>query len=256
MTRAPPNRWVWHKNLLRRARTKNYSPDTLGTSKNASDFVSIFLRRSASGARQKTEPLQEGWESGRTVPWGFKDKFVLAAWYEWYEGLLNHQSREPRRQISLQDAAPNQVRAILATAGRSVKDMYECWIVILSFNWMQTFLRIIEDIVVYWVLKLLVTWNHITVYTGSLAWWVEFTNGPGDLGSIPSRVIPKTLKMVRDTSLLNAQQYKVRIKSKVMQSRERSRALPLLLGVVAIEKGAFWSLLTTVSNYVTLQIND
>ena len=29
-----------------------------------------------------------------------------------------------------------------------------------------------------------------------------FTNGPGDLGSIPGCVIPKTLKMVLDTSLL------------------------------------------------------
>ena len=51
-----------------------------------------------------------------------------------------------------------------------------------------------------------------------------FTNGPGDLGSIPGRVIPKTLKMVLDTSLLNTQQYKERIKSKVEQSRERSGA--------------------------------
>ena len=41
-----------------------------------------------------------------------------------------------------------------------------------------------------------------------------FANGPGDLGSIPGRVIPKTLKMVLDTSLLNTQQYKVRIKVK------------------------------------------
>ena len=38
------------------------------------------------------------------------------------------------------------------------------------------------------------------------------------------RVIPKTLKMVLDTSLLNAQRYKVRIKGKVEQSRERSSA--------------------------------
>ena len=38
-----------------------------------------------------------------------------------------------------------------------------------------------------------------------------FTNGPGNLGSIPGRVIPKTLEMVLDTSLLNTQQYKVRI---------------------------------------------
>ena len=53
-----------------------------------------------------------------------------------------------------------------------------------------------------------------------------FTNGPGDMGSVPGRVIPKTLKMVLNTSLLNTQQYKVRIKGKVEQSRERSSALP------------------------------
>ena len=45
-------------------------------------------------------------------------------------------------------------------------------------------------------------------------------SGPGDLGSIPSRVIPKTQKMVLDASLLNTQHYKVRIKGKVEQSRE------------------------------------
>ena len=53
-----------------------------------------------------------------------------------------------------------------------------------------------------------------------------FANDPGDLGSSPGRVIPKTLKMVLDTVLLDSQQYKVRIKGKVEQSRERSSALP------------------------------
>ena len=53
-----------------------------------------------------------------------------------------------------------------------------------------------------------------------------FANGPGDLGSIPGRVIPKTLKTVLDTSLINTQQYKIRIKDKVVQSRERSSTLP------------------------------
>ena len=73
-----------------------------------------------------------------------------------------------------------------------------------------------------------------------------FANGPGDLGSIPGRVIPKTLKMVLDTSLLNTQQYKVRINGKVEESRERISAI----GVVPIEKGAFWSPSTTVAlNY-------
>ena len=54
----------------------------------------------------------------------------------------------------------------------------------------------------------------------------ELANGPGDLGSIPGRVIPKILKMVFDTFLLNTHQYKVCIKGKVEQSRERSSALP------------------------------
>ena len=47
-----------------------------------------------------------------------------------------------------------------------------------------------------------------------------FTNGPGDVGLIPGRVIPKTQKMVLDASLLNTQHYKVRIKGKVEQFRE------------------------------------
>ena len=41
-----------------------------------------------------------------------------------------------------------------------------------------------------------------------------FTNGPGDRGSIPGQVIPKTQKMVLDTTLLNTQCYKVPIMGK------------------------------------------
>ena len=52
-----------------------------------------------------------------------------------------------------------------------------------------------------------------------------FANGPGDWGSIPGRVIPKTQKMILDTTLLNTQLYKVGIKGKVEQSRERSSIL-------------------------------
>ena len=48
-----------------------------------------------------------------------------------------------------------------------------------------------------------------------------FANGLEDRGSILCRVISKTLKMVLDTSLLNTQQYKVRIKGKVeLQEKE------------------------------------
>ena len=48
--------------------------------------------------------------------------------------------------------------------------------------------------------------------------WV-FANGPGDEGSIPGQVIPKTQKMVLDATLLNIQHYKIWIKGKVDQSR-------------------------------------
>ena len=53
-----------------------------------------------------------------------------------------------------------------------------------------------------------------------------FTNGPGDLHLLPGRIIPKTLKMVLDTSLFNTQQFKVLIKGKAEQSREKNSALP------------------------------
>ena len=79
-----------------------------------------------------------------------------------------------------------------------------------------------------------------------------FASGLGDLGLIPGCVIPNTLKMELDTSLLYIQRYKVRIKGKVERSRERSSALHL--GVVAIEKGAFWSPSTMAVNFTYLLI--
>ena len=65
-----------------------------------------------------------------------------------------------------------------------------------------------------------------------------FANGLWDQGSIP-----ETQKMILDTSLLNTQHYKVQIKGKVEQSKDRTSTLPLHLRAVAIEKGAFGSLL-------------
>ena len=79
-----------------------------------------------------------------------------------------------------------------------------------------------------------------------------FANSPGDLYSIPGRVIPKTLKMVLDATLLNTQHYKARIKGKVEQSRERCSAPPRNLGVEAIEKGAFGSPSTTLPTLLLL----
>ena len=51
--------------------------------------------------------------------------------------------------------------------------------------------------------------------------------------------------MVLDTSLLNTQQYKVRIEVKWSNP---GKGVAPSLGVIAIEKGAFWSSLTTVAN--------
>ena len=47
-------------------------------------------------------------------------------------------------------------------------------------------------------------------------------NDLGDWSWIPGRVIPKTQKIVLNTSLLYTKHYKVRVKGKVEQSSERS----------------------------------
>ena len=90
--------------------------------------------------------------------------------------------------------------------------------------------------------------SKFIVCVGQVGW--VFTNDLGDRGFISGRVIPKTQKMVLDATLLNTQHqhYKLRIKDKVEQSRERSSALTLYLGVVALENGTFGSPSTTISN--------
>ena len=54
--------------------------------------------------------------------------------------------------------------------------------------------------------------------------------------------------MLLDAALLNTQHYKMMIKGKVEQSRERSSSLPYISCVLAIEKGAFGSPSTNVLN--------
>ena len=75
-----------------------------------------------------------------------------------------------------------------------------------------------------------------------------FAIGWGDQGLIPGRLIPKNQKMVLDSAWLNTHHYKVRIKGKVKQSRERVAPFP----TVAIEKGTFGSLSTKVANFTLL----
>ena len=69
-----------------------------------------------------------------------------------------------------------------------------------------------------------------SVYACVLDWTIGlegrvFSKGPVDRGSSPSRVIGITQKTVFDAYLFNTQHYKVWIKGKVEQSRERSCTL-------------------------------
>ena len=58
-------------------------------------------------------------------------------------------------------------------------------------------------------------YTHTNINTQSIVLMGKvFANGLGDWGSIPDQVISKTQKMVLDTSLLNTQHNKVRIKCK------------------------------------------
>ena len=76
-----------------------------------------------------------------------------------------------------------------------------------------------------------------------------FINCLGDWGSIRGQVIPKTQKMILDAALLNTQHYEVRIKDKSGAIKGTELHTLLHLVVVAIEKGAFRSLLTKVANF-------
>ena len=87
------------------------------------------------------------------------------------------------------------------------------------------------------------------VEPGHLPMARAFASGPGDQVKISGQVIAKTQEKVLDSALLNTQHYKVRIKGNVEQSREWNCALPLYLGLVTIEKGAFGSPSTKVDNF-------
>ena len=78
-----------------------------------------------------------------------------------------------------------------------------------------------------------------------------FANGPGDLGSITSRVIRKTQKMVFDTNLLNTQYQGSRVKWRNPGNGVVPSPTPY---EVAIEKGAFGSPSTTVAKFTFIYI--
>ena len=93
----------------------------------------------------------------------------------------------------------------------------------------------------------IITRQHIII-TGHWYNGLSVRQWPGRPGFLfPGRVIPKTQKMVLDSSLLNTRHYKVRINGKMEQFRERSSALPF-------EKGTYGSPSTTVANFTFFYI--
>ena len=79
---------------------------------------------------------------------------------------------------------------------------------------------VIVVVAVVGCIKIIFNFTNLYSYFNQLIGLVGrvFVNSPGYLGSIPGHIIPKTLKMVLDTSLLNTQRYKVHIKGKVALS--------------------------------------
>ena len=77
-----------------------------------------------------------------------------------------------------------------------------------------------------------------------------FTNCPGDWCSIPDQDIPRTQKMVLDTSLLNTQHNKVHIKGKMEQSKERSNRLLYTL----LNSYGQLSIIISISTYIYIYI--
>ena len=69
--------------------------------------------------------------------------------------------------------------------------------------------------------------NNINIYVRSIGLVGRMLdNGPAGWSSIPDHFIPKAQKMVLNASLLNTQHYKVGIKNKVEQFKERSSTIP------------------------------
>ena len=91
----------------------------------------------------------------------------------------------------------------------------------------------------YWKGSLQVTLDYCCQIYYTIIIFYICIFGPGDLGSIPGRVIPKTQKMVLDASLLNTQHYKVWIKGKVEPSREGVAPSPTSW-CSSYRKGSLW----------------
>ena len=90
---------------------------------------------------------------------------------------------------------------------------------------------------------------HIPLLVGPVG--RVFANDPGDLGSIPGHVITKTLKLylIPPCFTISNIRYVSRVKWSNTGKGVASSTTP---GVVAIEEGAFW---TMVANFILLYLH-
>ena len=85
------------------------------------------------------------------------------------------------------------------------------------FLFKDNFEEMSTDLFIFYLLKYIYIYIYIYINNRLIGPVGRmFANDLVDLVSIPGHVIPKTSKMVLDTSLLNTQQYKVHIKGKVV----------------------------------------
>ena len=93
------------------------------------------------------------------------------------------------------------------------------------------------------------TYSKINMKFYNFGLWVECSPMDQETGINPRSCRIKNFKMVLDTSLLNTQQYKVN-----WSNPGKGVAPSPTLGVVAIEKGAFWSPSTMIATFTYLPI--
>ena len=132
---------------------------------------------------------------------------------------MSGKEKKQQRIYDLLYDEPKPKFLCLSNVYQRIRSVYNKWDRRVWLNCYRTVSNVTSDNLILQIKN-----STINFCIGQVGW--VFANGPGDLDSIPGRVMPKTLKMVLDTSLLSTQQYKVRIEDKVEQSRERSGGLP------------------------------
>ena len=115
----------------------------------------------------------------------------------------------------------------IQTTNQPIKWYHLFWKITNNINFFWNTLIFVRFFNIFFLFFCLKKWRCVWILNNFLNSQVGrvFANGPGNRGSHTDWVIWKTQKMVLDTALLNTQHYKICIKGKEEQSRERSSIL-------------------------------